>query len=176
MAYTAQPGAFLNVAGSFNNFFATQVTAKGLPAFMPSAVVNFDYPVQPLTYPSFSVTHLGSVAVREVAQGRQLDGGWKGAEQVGLAEISCWESFGRASGAHTYNLRIMRDMAARVFGTGAAINILDVYGSTSAPTGNGTIVRAGPVREAPAGPDPNPDVQRVRLLVQYTYLERVTAG
>src|SRR3989337_686952 len=106
MPFTAHPGSFYNVAGSFNDFFADQVTANGLPAFMPSSVVNYDYPRQPLTYPSFSVTHLGQ-ETREIAQGRNLDPGWRGAEQIGVAEISCWESYQRASGEQMRNLWIM---------------------------------------------------------------------
>ena len=175
MPFTAQPGAFFNVAGSFNDFFDKQLTAKGLPSWMTSAVVNFDMPQQPLTFPSFSVTHLGT-ETREMAQGRALDDGWRGAEQIGLAEISCWESYARASGLHVRNLRQMRDMAARVFATGAGINILDIYGTTASPTSNGTLLRAGPARETPVTPDPNPDVARARLVVQYRWLERVTAG
>ncbi len=175
MAFTAQIGSFYNVAGSFNDFFEKQVTAKGLPAWMTSAIVNFDYPQIPLIFPSFSVTHLGH-APREVAQGRNLDEGWRGAEQVGLAEISCWESYARASGLHVRNLQQMRDMAARVFATGAGISILDVYGSTASPTSNGTIIRADPAQAAPAAADPNPDVLRMRLLVKYSWLERTSAG
>ena len=175
MPFTAHPGALYNVLGSFNDYFRKQVTANGLPAFMPSSVVNTDWPQKPLTFPSFSVIHLGAEP-REVAQGRNLDPGWRGAERIGLAEISVWESYARASGNHAANLRILRDMAARVFVTGAGINILDIYGTTASPTSNGTIIRAGPVRDAPAPPDPNPDVMRLRLLVEYRWLERATAG
>src|SRR3989304_4657080 len=96
MPFTAHRGAFFNVAGSFNDFFETQITAKGLPSWMTSAVVNFDMPQQPLTFPSFSVAHLGT-ETREMAQGRALDDGWRGAEQIGLAGGSCWESYPRAS-------------------------------------------------------------------------------
>lgn len=175
MAFTAHPGAFYNVAGSFDNFFRVQLTAAGLPDWLPSAVVNYDFPQQPLTFPSWSVTHLGPEP-REIAQGRNLDPGWKGVEQIGLADVRCWESVRRANGAHGRNLRQMRDMAARVFATGAAIPILDVYGTTANPTGNGTIIRANPAREVQLGTDPNPDVTAVRLLVEYRYLERATAG
>lgn len=173
MAYTAQPGAALNVEGSFNTFFNTQLTGKGLPAFMPSAVVNANWPQQPLTYPSFSIVHMGSEAV-EPTEGRHLDPGFQGQKRMGLAEISCWESYQRASGNHVANMLIMRDMAARVFATGAYMPILDVYGTTVNPTGNGTIIRANPVNEVVVEQDPNPDVLRKRLLVQYSWYERVS--
>lgn len=175
MGYTAQPGASYNVQGSFNNFFATQLTAAGLPAWLPSAVVAYDYPQQPLTFPSWSVTHLGAEPA-QTTQGQSLDPGWRGVQQMGLAEISCWESYQRASGAQGQHLRQMRDMAARVFATGATFQILDVYGTTTNPTGNGTLVRVQPVREVPAAADPNPDIGRVRLTVVYSWWERATAA
>lgn len=175
MPFTAHPGALYNVVGSINDFFATQVTAKGLPAFMPSAVVNFDFPQAPLTFPSFSVNHLGT-ELAEAYQGYNLDGGWRGQMRLGIAEINVWESYSRASGQHQRNLQIMRDMAARVFATGAAIAVLDVYGTTANPTGNGTIVRCEPVTDSPGTQDPNPDVLRMRMTVNYRWLERATAG
>lgn len=175
MGFTAQPGAEYNAIGSFNNFFEAQLTAKGLPAWLGSAQVMWDFPQEPLPLPSWSVVHLGSEPV-EVAQGRNLDPGWKGVQRVGLAEISCWLGFFSAQGSAWAYLRQMRDMAARVFATGASFPILDVYGTTVNPTGNGTIVRAAPARETPVGQDPNADVMRSRLLVEYRWLERVTAG
>ena len=173
MGYTAQIGGFYNVMGSLNQFFQNQVTGAGLPAFMPSAVVNFDYPQQPLTFPSFSVTHLGSEPAA-IAQGSQLDPGWRGYRRVGLMEIDCWESEQRASGQAVRNVTILRDMAARVFATGAGIPILDVYGTTGTPTANGTIIRAMAAREAGIERDENPDVVRRRLIIEYNWLERVS--
>lgn len=173
MAFTAHPGAIFNVEGSFNNFFKTYLTAQGIPAWLPSAVVNFDYPNRPLTFPSWSVTHLGASPV-EIAEGRILDPGWRGAMQIGVAQIDCWESQQRASGQDYMHIRQMRDMAARVFATGAAISILDIYGSTANPTANGTIIRASPVSDTLIPTDPNPDIVRRRLTVTYRWLERVS--
>ena|SRR3990167_11487541 len=175
MAFTAHPGAHYNVRGSFNSYFQDRLTALGLPDWMPSAVIHFDYPRRPLTFPSFSVTHLDATPV-EVAQGRHLDPGWRGAKRVGTIEINVWESEERASGAHDRNAQQMADMVARVFATGAVVPILDVYGSTASPTSNGTIARARPATLAPFAADPNPDVVRLRLLVNIDWLERVTAG
>ena len=113
---------------------------------------------------------------RPAAEGNILDPGWRGVEQNGQAEISCWESYQRASGQAPRNVMIMRDMVARVFGTGAGIPILDVYGSTASPTANGTLLRAEAIQEAAVGPDQNPDIVRRRMLVEYRWLERITAG
>lgn len=175
MGYTAQPGAAYNVEGSFNDFFATQLTAKGIPSWLPSAVVGYDWPDKPVTYPMWSVTHLGSIP-QEIAQGRTLDPGWRGARRVGLAEIDCWCSFQWGSASADAQIAQMRDMASRVFATGASFPIKDLYGTLNNPTGNGTIVRAKPVEDAGRIVDPNPDIVRRKLTVQYSWLERASAG
>lgn len=175
MGYTAQIGAANNVEGSFNQFFTVQLTAKGLPSWLPSAVVDYDWPDKALTYPLWSVTHLGSIP-QEIAQGRTLDPGWRGVRRVGLAEIDVWASYQYTTGNADMYSRIMRDMAARVFATGASFPILDVYGTTAVPTGNGTIIRAGPVEDAGRMPDPNPDILRRKLTVTYKWIERASAG
>jgi hypothetical protein len=139
---------------------------------MPSAVVNYQYPYQSLTYPSFSVSHLGAVPV---VYHRDLGDGTRAAHMVGQAQVDCWESYNRASGQAAYNLLVMRDMAARVFATGAAMPMLNVYGSTATPTANGTLVRAEPAEYSHSPPDQNPDVMRSTLIVRYSWEERVSA-
>lgn len=171
MAYTAQPGGTLNVEGSFNQFFAANITARGLPDFMPSAVVNYDYPRQPLTYPSFSVTHFAAMPVQRF-EGHQLDPGFKGAEFEGIAQIDCWESYQRASGNDKYNIRIMADMAQRVYATGAAIQILNIYAATANPSANGTVIRMNQAESMGLVPDPNPDITHWSLRVPYRWMAR----
>jgi hypothetical protein len=172
--FAGHPGAAFNVEGSFNDYFARFITAQGLPAFMPSAVVNYEYPDKPLTYPSFSVTHLGSQP-QEIAQGRHLDNGWVGARRMGLVEIDVWASDQAASGQGDLQVSQMRDMVARVFANGPSIPITDVYGSTAAPTSNGTIIRTSPVQDGARVPDPNKDVFRRRMIVPIHWEERVSA-
>src|SRR3990167_1430637 len=172
MPFTGYPGATLNVVGGFNEYFRTQLTAQGLPAWLPSAVINWDFPVAPLTFPSWSVTHLEPLP-REVAQGRNLDPGFRGAEQIGLADIRAWVSVAQASCQAPLYLRVMRDRAARVFATGATVPILDVYGTTGTPTANGTIARARPARGGALGPGPHPGIRAARMIVEYRWLERV---
>jgi len=173
MAFTAHPGALYNVVGSFNNYFITQLTGAGLPAWMPSAVTNFEYPALPLTFPSFSVTHL-STDPEPIAQGQNLDPGYRGYRRRGLVEISVWESVQRAGGAHIRNVQQMRDMAARPFATGANVIILDLYAGTANPSGLTARLACGPVRDAPTPQDQNPDILRRRMLVPYEWLERVS--
>ena len=173
MPFTAHYGAAYNVEGSFNNFFRRNLTGAGLPTWMSSAVINYDYPRKPLTFPSFSVTHIGATPFA-IAEGNVLDAGYRGVRQVGLAEIDAWESITRDPTGYQRNIRQMRDMVARIFATGAAIDILDVYGTTASPTAIGALIRARPAETIEAPPDPNPDIVRIRMLITYNWLERVS--
>ena len=172
--YSAQMGSLLNAEGSFNDYFARQLTGAGVPGFLGglSAVVNYQYPYQPLTFPSFSVTHIGAVAT---TYHRDLGDGTRAAHMVGQAQIDCWQSWNKASGQAHYHLQQMTDMAARPFATGAAIAMLNVNAGTAYPIPNGTLVRAEPAEYSHSPPDPNPDVMRMTLLVRYSWEQRVSA-
>jgi len=172
--YSAQMGGALNAEGSLNDYFTRQLTGAGVPSFLggQSAVVNVQYPYQPLTFPSFSVSHLGAVPT---VYHRDLGDGTRAAHQVGQAQIDCWASWNKSSGQAHYQLLQMRDMAARCFATGAAIPMLNVNAGTAYPVSNGTLVRAEPAEYSHSPPDPNPDVMRVTLLVRYSWEERVSA-
>lgn len=174
MGFTAHPGAAYNVEGTINKFILDNITAQGLPTWMASSVVNFDYPDTPLTYPSFSVTHLAQIGTA-IAQGNQLDPGFKGRRKDGIVEVNCWESKERGHPGHNQHVKQMADMVSRVFATGASTQILDVYGSTANPTSNGTLVRMGGAEPVTTPRDPNPDVLRIRILIGYNWLERATA-
>jgi hypothetical protein len=126
-----------------------------------------------LTFPSFSVTHIGATPF-EIAEGNTLDAGYRGVRQVGLAEINVWESITRDPTGYRRNIQQMRDMVARIFATGAVISILDVYGTTASPTGIGAHIRARPAETIEVPTDPNPDIARIRMLIGYSWLERVS--
>lgn len=172
--YSAQMGSILNAEGSFDDYFTRQLTGAGVPDFLGglSAEVNYQYPYQPLNFPSFSVTHLAAVPT---TYHRDLGDGTRAARMVGEAQIDCWQSWNKSSGRAHYHLAQMADMAARPFATGAAIPMLNVNGGTAYPVSNGTLVRATPAEYSHSPPDPNPDVMRVSLIVRYSWEQRVSA-
>src|SRR3972149_10861113 len=92
--YSAQMGGALNAEGSLNDYFTRQLTGAGVPSFLggQSAVVNVQYPYQPLTFPSFSVSHLGAVPT---VYHRDLGDGTRAAHQIGQAQNGLWARAGQ---------------------------------------------------------------------------------
>jgi len=173
-----------NAEGTFNSWLNTNLTGAGVPWWMPSARVVFDYPETELiggySGAAFSVTHLGS-DVAQTYQGRNTLGGSAGHTREGLADVSCWisrseEMVGKV-GRYQYarRLRTMADMVTYLCASARDTELLDVYSGTAAPTGIGALVRIGAANEAAvANPDPaNPDLFRRRFLVSYRWVERV---
>ena len=174
----SHPYGTYNVEGSFNNWFETNITGQGLPSWMPSARVVFGWDeetpiISGYSGAAFSVAHLGNEPIQEY-QGRRVGAGAVGHTREGMVDVSCWVSKQQAGNAYTQRQRQMADMVHHLFASAREFEITDLYGSLSAPTGIGALVRLQGAAEVDVAPDPNPDIQRRRFLVTYSWVERVT--
>ncbi len=170
MTTFVHPYGEYSIFGTFNDWFQASV-ASALPSWMPSAVINFDYPSTPLTFPSFSVTHMGTDE-RPVAQSDYLDPGWQGVRKVHVVDISCWESRDRTPD-YEMHLRQMRDMATKLIRQTHSVAIKDLYTGASAATAIGAIMRIERVDAVQSPPDENPNTERAALVAVVSWLERV---
>lgn len=175
MGMTHNFGSY-NVEGSINEFFRTNITAAGLPSWMPSARMVFNYPEQPLisgySGHAFSVTHVGSVIV-ERFQGRGVDSGL-GHKRRGTLDFSCWVSKQAAGRDYALRLAHMRDMAMYMTVSAREVTLRNILSSTSTPPTLTAIARLEPIEWLePMLPDAaNPDLIRARGLVRYDWIER----
>lgn len=172
-------GAY-SVEGSLN-YFLKQNLLTNAPAWMNvrtgqagQNTLNFDYPEQPLVFPSFAVTHIGSdEMVAGTYQGDRADGANKGTSRFGMVEIDCWET-SKDNFAWMQHLRQMRDMVYLLFQQHRAIPLYNLTVPT-APVALNAIVRVKPpngIRELATGNDPNPATKRKRIMVTYWWTER----
>jgi hypothetical protein len=165
-----------NVEGTLNNWFNTNLTANGIPAWMPSARVVYDYPENGLinghSGHAFSVTHQGA-EVLERYQGNNTVGNSAGQMMQGMAEINCWISKEAAGASWPARLRQMGDMVRFVFVSARQIEINNLYTSTAAPSGVGGLITFGQTDEVSVAPDPNPDIMRRRFITRYRWVEQV---
>lgn len=175
-------GAY-SIEGSINYFIKNNLLTNQ-PVWMnsqqgtvPPKTINFDFPEQPLNFPSFSVTHLGSEEMpAKTFQGDRADGANKGTMRFGMCEIDCWVDAGGNASQNQWmmHLRQMRDMVFKLFEQNRAIPVYD-FTVPTAPAGTQTIVRVMAdrgIREAAAPLDPNPSVRRKRILITYHWVER----
>ncbi|KKK68486.1 hypothetical protein LCGC14_2943550 [marine sediment metagenome] len=178
MAFEHPYGSY-NVQGSLNEWFRVNVTGNGIPAWMPSAFIHYDFPETGLisghSGHAFSLTHQGADPIQQY-QGRIVGDGQRGTLMESTLEVNCWLSREKAGGAYTHRLRHMGDMVSYIFQSARDVPLTNVYGSTTDPENVTALIRIKPANEQPVLPDPNPDIVRRRFLIDYRWLERVSAG
>lgn len=178
MGFSHPYGAY-NVEGTLNEWFKTNLTAWGVPAWMPSARVEFDWPEKNLisgySGHTFTVTHLGAPEPIQQYQGRVSVGNSAGQTMMNIVEINCWVSKQQAGGQYEARLRQMGDMVTKLFTSAREVEIKNLYTGLAAPTGIKALIRLSPAEgRTVVNPDPgNPDYHRRRYQVTYTWVERV---
>ena len=173
--FSASHGDF-NVQGSLNEWFRVNLTANGLPTWMPSARVVFDWGVEhPLisghSGHAFSVTHGDSRPV-QTYQGNRVDGGSAGHTRQGTVEVNCWVSKQAAGNQYSLRLRQATDMVKYLFNSATEILLRDIYGATANPASLTAVVRLERPEVLAVAPDSNPDIQRTRIRVPYSWVDR----
>jgi hypothetical protein len=165
-----------NAEGTLNNWFRVNLTAAGVPGWMPSARVVFDYPEQQLisghSGHAFSVTHLGAEVIGTY-EGDNTIAGSAGQMMQGMMEVNCWVSKQQAGAAWPSRIRQMGDMVGHLFSSAHQVEITNLYTSTATPSGVGGLINIKRANESQVASDPNPDIARRRFVAAYRWVERV---
>ncbi|MFA6044752.1 MAG: hypothetical protein WC718_07195 [Phycisphaerales bacterium] len=162
-----------NVEGSVTAWMAGQLLGT-LPPLALTATVNVNHPEQALAPPQWSIHHLPAGSDVVGFQGGNVDGGKKGRRRFGIAEVNCWTS--RSATSWRAQLAQMGDAVTRavinLLATGGSIPIYDFYTSAGAPAALTYRIVIERAEEMAVTPDPNPDIERKRILVYYHWTER----
>ena len=171
----------VNIEGSINRWFRTNVTGAGLPSWLTGVTAYFDYPDEPITaLPCYTLVHLGHNDTT-IAQGNLVQGSPSavtGRMVDGSLDIGCWVSRRLANSGRNNSamiqLRSMRDMVKFMFMSAQSYSlpILDIYGTTGTPTGTAGLIRIGEISEVAVETDLNPSILRKRILVDYWWIEK----
>lgn len=181
----SHPYGTYNVQNSIN-YYIRQTLGTSVPSWMTwnygvsqPRTLNFNYPDQPLNFPSFSVTH-HTASPQQYTQGDKADGVYKGIIRTGQMEINCWTSellydnTGQPSGKNEkwmLQLQQMRDMVVLMFEKNRYMQIYDLTDPNN-PSALTAVARVMDMREVDVLPDPNPAVHRIRIIVTYQWTER----
>lgn len=169
-------GAY-NVESTINQWFVTNITGAGVPSWMPSARVVFNWGTESPLFSGyngtvFSLTHYGQ---RDIAnyQGGTVDNGSAGVSKAGQVEINCWISKQVAGPQYYSRLQLMSDMVSRLFTVYKTIPLMNVAASVmTAPSATGRVVLTDVEYQQPQADSVNPDVWRIRAVAGYWYTER----
>jgi hypothetical protein len=177
-----------NVSNSINYLIKSQ-----LPTYAPAwltwsygasqpRTLNFNFPEQPLNFPSFSVTHMSDdVAIQ--SEGDRADGIYKGTIQQGIFDLSCWvlemvtDANGKPTGEKNekwwLQMQQMRDAAVLMLKNNRSIPLYDCTDPNNLVALT-AIARIQEVRSRVSVPDPNPAVRRTIITATYRWAERFT--
>ncbi len=163
-----------NAESSVNLWFAARLAEMPLPPFMP-AMPNIVFQAQEIVphLPCFALFHLPGNLDTSFMGGVVGDGLY-GGRDMSIVEVSCYVSRNDEFWRAVQNT--MRDMIKSLVVVNRIIPILDYYTDPIAPPETGYKVDLMGVTEVEVQDDPNPDVERARLLIETLYTYRASSS
>jgi hypothetical protein len=162
--------SIFNAEASLNAWLKAGLEAIDRPAWlaaMPGMYANVQEAAAAL--PAYSFLHL-PVNTYDRWQGRAVGGGLRGVDYVALLEVDAWVS--RKARNWQAQLRTMQDMVYALYTETSEVEIDDYATTQNSPTGTGYLMRLTGLRGAATAPDENPDIERARMLLTYSFVYR----
>lgn len=161
---TLQPTSSFNIRATLNASFAAAIPAFTLPSWFGTApVIRLISAEDEPPMPSFSVAHF-DVESADLYQGRQGRAA-NTTRNSALMEVSAWAT--RQDPDWTGQLAIMADCVHHWHNTNATLKVKDYLTDPSTPTDTTYLIRLAGLKTVETAPDPNPDIERRRLLISY---------
>lgn len=158
-----------NVETSINDWFVRAIEDITRPVVLPAISIVFNVPETAIIMPAIAVTHRG-VGVNLALQGRNVGSGDKGGRAGGLMLIDCYAS--RAAVNWGAYLAAMGAMVQSVFAGTSGIQVYNYMDDPDFPVMTPYKVDFTEIEVIEVAADPNPDIERRRYNVRYTYTMR----
>jgi hypothetical protein len=165
---TIQQSSITNVEATLNDAFSTALSGFTFPAAYFSqqpGVVMIAEEAEP-TLPAYSLNHI-NVSSDDVG----TEGTYRAMSTMQIMEVNAWVS--RASANWLAQLRFMVDTIHTWRSLNhSTIRIKDFAANPSSPSTTAFLIQLGEVNLVATSPDPNPDIERRRVLVYYRFYYR----
>lgn len=166
MTVTLQPTSTFNVTASLGSHFVSFLATVVYPSWLTQPAVSYfadDLSIED-NLPCYSLYHI-PVGSQDIYQGRTGVAS-NTTRETALLDVSCWVA---RDDAKTWQakLRTMADIVKAWHNRSASIVVMDYATSLSAPAATQYLVRLTGADGVETGPDPNPDIERARILVSY---------
>lgn len=161
-----------NAEASLNAWMQSSLQAFSLPNWLTTLPpIVYDYPEVSASIPCFSVVHL-PVDIDSRFQGRNVGNGDKGGRATAMMDVSCWVSRSKAFSSWYPQLMIMRDFVLSAANSTITVIIADYQSSLAAPPATNYKINIDKTSVVEVVHDTNPDVERKRILIDYSYIYR----
>lgn len=169
MTVTLQQTSVFNIEASIGASFVSFVATVAYPSWLAQpAVIVIDDEDETVenNAPCFSLAHI-PVSSEDRYQGRQ-GGGANTTRETALIDVSAWV-FRNAAKTWTAQLRTMEDIAKHWANRSAGIVVRDYAANLAAPAATNYLVRLTGAESVETQHDPNPALERRRVLVRYQW-------
>lgn len=160
-----------NVEVTLNAWLNTTISAITRPSWLmtlPAFVYNWDEVTA--TIPCFAIRHLPSSMLNDL-QGRTVGtDAAAGRRAMGLMEVSCYVTR-NSNPSWQAQLRTMRDLVETAATSARTVQLYD-YSTPASPAAAAYKIDLQDVTETPTEADPNPAIQRSRVLIAYSFVFR----
>ena len=159
-----------NVEATLNEWLQNGLAALTKPAWLPSYTFVQNFQELTASLPAISVHHLSGVGTKRY-EGNNAESGVQAVWKHGIMDVSAWvkRSPLNAADNHTAQLRTMQAMIEEVATGTRGVVIKDWQTSQSAPTATAYRINIGNIAVVETGQDPNPDIERRRILINYDW-------
>lgn len=155
-----------NVQASLNAWLQAALAAIDRPYWLPSYQLVLIAPEEEMPTPSFSVNHI-DVGTFDRYQGRAAQ------HSMGIMEVNAWVSRSNFNWqAQLATMQAMVKQAALAQASGGVV--INDYSDVYTPVASAYRALLSDVQSVATAPDPNPDIQRVRLLINYRWTLRAS--
>ena len=175
MTFSHATGQY-NVLGTLYAWLQAQLTTN-LPPTLTAARLVVEMPIDSVdasSLPLYSVHILGIDSEAEPYLGSIADSGMTGEHKYGICEVNCWAT--RRDNNWRAQLNQMQDSLTKAVvtarKTGSAIIVKDFYTNAAAPANTTYRITLDRVETRTPPYDPNPDIERRRVLIYFSWFER----
>ncbi len=158
-----------NIEATLVSWLQAQLTTNQ-PPLISAVRLNLNAPEQVINPPEWSVHFLGVDSDERGFMGKHVDGGMHGITRYGIMEVNCWVT--RQDTNWRAQLNQMRDAVTKSVAVTSAVIVYDFYASSSAPPALNYRIVLDRAEDRDPPVDPNPDIERKRILIYYSWIER----
>lgn len=174
MTFSHTTGQY-NVLGTLYAWLQGALTGNK-PPLLSSVTLVVENPQDPMgnaTLPCYSVHYLGADTGPSPYQGGRVDDG-SGEQKFGIVEVNAWAT--RRDANWRAQLVQMQDALTKAVvslrSTGSALIIKDFYTNAAAPSNVSYRIVIDRVEARTPPYDQNPDIERRRMLLYFSWIER----
>lgn len=168
---TLHPTSAYNVHATLRQWFAERVAAFELPPYLPSVSVVVDAPDIEPNLPAISLFTLSTMA-SDRYQGRGAEEGVKTLKMTGMLDVSAWVTRKALWNGRTcweMQLNALHSFILDTLTANPTVMVTDAYTDYDNPVAVPYKIDLKNPNTVQAAHDPNPDIERVRVLVTYSW-------